>query len=488
MRCMHGATQEAQQRAASLQLQVDTLAEATSIQQRQVRDGELALSDAQRDCEAEMKERRRLAALVAKQKHELLQMKMRCAAALERASSAERQRVEALNSTGMVALASKMKRRPDGTATKGQARLMHLAADGRLVYYKPEEPSGQLALSEVVGASSVGNAGAFQVTIKDQGMFIFDLGVEKESDAAAAKDRAQTWLTAIDSLRDEAQVVGAVKIQGSLRKAPVSSPGRWQTRLFILEYGKLSYYDAEASDLVDAGALPPPKDAFLVTGGKVTVSTEELDGRSWCFELRVPERAGRVYKLQAESAEECARWTEALRLASGQGESFASEVAKAADEADAAVADLSSVSSAPASYALEPASDLEAERTKAGFLWKKPEGSFMGRWRKRWFVLNARELAYYESSSARPEEHKGSIALDGCSVECIEESGRPSGCCIAILPPAAGGKTKSSRKYVLEAADEQSKFEWIDALLEAIEAPSFDYADGALPTDGDPRV
>eukprot|EP00753_Platysulcus_tardus_P019036 PLAT7045.1.p1 GENE.PLAT7045.1~~PLAT7045.1.p1 ORF type:complete len:662 (+),score=284.46 PLAT7045.1:296-1987(+) len=116
----------------------------------------------------------------------------------------------------------------------------------------------------------------------------------------------------------------------------------------------------------------------------------------------------------------------------------------------------------PADFALDlcfsPSPDLAGRSAPAGrrgYLMK--EGGFVRSWKRRWFVLTAETLSYYEDEGeGKP---LGVIPLAGGSVDFDREK-RPN--CFALYSPA------KSRTYIIEAATEEERWSWMQSLRTAV--------------------
>ncbi|XP_070559649.1 pleckstrin-2-like [Ptychodera flava] len=94
---------------------------------------------------------------------------------------------------------------------------------------------------------------------------------------------------------------------------------------------------------------------------------------------------------------------------------------------------------------------------KEGFLVKK--GHVRTNWRTRWFVLGQRSLSYYKKKE--DSMAIGSIALQGCSVisPCPEYNKKPG--VFRIV-------TRGKKEFLVQAATEEERDDWVRAIGEAI--------------------
>lgn len=83
--------------------------------------------------------------------------------------------------------------------------------------------------------------------------------------------------------------------------------------------------------------------------------------------------------------------------------------------------------------------------------WMAKEGHFFKNWKNRWFLLEGRRLLYFSKPSARKPQ--GIILLDkGSDVFVEERYSRPF--CFTLLT--------LSKKFILQAANEEEMAEWIE--------------------------
>lgn len=104
--------------------------------------------------------------------------------------------------------------------------------------------------------------------------------------------------------------------------------------------------------------------------------------------------------------------------------------------------------------------------------WMAKQGHIFKTWKNRWFVLDGRRMAYYSKEGAKVP--KGVInMIDGTDV--IIEEKYPKPFCYTVITP--------TKRFVLQAADEDEMAEWIEAIQNNLECCSSDTGN-AVPGGG----
>jgi PH domain/Ankyrin repeat len=90
--------------------------------------------------------------------------------------------------------------------------------------------------------------------------------------------------------------------------------------------------------------------------------------------------------------------------------------------------------------------------------WMAKQGQIFKTWKNRWFVLDGRRMAYYTKEGA--PKPKGVIEMiEGTDVVIEEKYPKPF--CFTISTP--------TKRYILQAADEDEMVEWIEAVMNNLE-------------------
>ena len=189
----------------------------------------------------------------------------------------------------------------------------------------------------------------------------------------------------------------------------------WKERWFMLKDKELKYYlylDPETK-------LPVSEiDSFTIYGAEVV--ERESDEGKYFFDIKQSNQ--KILHLYAESENSRVSWMIALRSASSNSakKSTVFDELRMFDEA---------VGVESSSAGVHDDTGCEAPIEMEGYLTKKGSGSkrdsfIIGRrnWKKRWFVLRAGELKYYESYDAISEvaiSEKGTFPIVGADVKSI---------------------------------------------------------------------
>lgn len=90
--------------------------------------------------------------------------------------------------------------------------------------------------------------------------------------------------------------------------------------------------------------------------------------------------------------------------------------------------------------------------------WMAKQGQIFKTWKNRWFVLDGRRMAYYQREGA-PKPRGVIEMIEGTDVVIEEKYPKPF--CFTISTP--------TKRYILQAADEDEMVEWIEAVMNNLE-------------------
>jgi hypothetical protein len=97
------------------------------------------------------------------------------------------------------------------------------------------------------------------------------------------------------------------------------------------------------------------------------------------------------------------------------------------------------------------------------------QGHIFRNWKNRWFVLDGRNVFYYAKEGAT--KARGVIRMvDGTDVIVEERYAKPF--CFTIITP--------SKRFVLQAADEDEMAEWLEAIQNNLECMFYEDANAAM--------
>ena len=137
--------------------------------------------------------------------------------------------------------------------------------------------------------------------------------------------------------------------------------------------------------------------------------------------------------------------------------------------ADAASAYVAAVSTATVSFVTvshAPASAQVLPIRVEG--WMAKQGHIFRTWKNRWFVLEGRNMFYFAKEGA-PKPRGVIRMVDGTDVIVEERYAKPF--CFTVVTP--------TKRFVLQAADEDEMAEWLEAVHVNLEVMAYEDGDAA---------
>lgn len=327
-----------------------------------------------------------------------------------------------------------------------------MGTDLEFIVHYVTETAGRSPLVENMGSVKLSNLRAIIAHEYDP-FFSYQISTKTKTEEAPTLDLRAMFVTASsEESKEGSKITDRVpQMTGWLNKTRRGGLTKnWRKRYFVLQDSVLKYYENESMTEVLG--------YFSVNQATVR-RYEDLFGSPNAFSVALLDQT-RMYYLQASVSPERDLWIMCLArhgaLTSRQADVHAQINERASIGSGGAslprtVSEFTLHASDPPSPSVGPVSST------AGYLGKTRRGGLLKHWKKRYFILDAGVMSYFQDRESSNGQALGSFPVKGVA---LQKHGELFGSPLTFSIASSGGRT-----YYLQAGTAKERETWIQCLL-----------------------